>query len=132
MSKRLHNHKISEELYEPVQSAYRAGHSTETAVLKVQNDILRSIDTGHCVFLVLLDLSAAFDTIAHQTLLERMKTKFGIVDDALKWLISYLEDRTQSVVVSGLKSSQIPLTCGVPQGFVLGPGLFTDYGSPVP
>ena len=101
-------------------------------MVKVQNDVLRAIDVEQqCVFLVLLDLSAAFDTITHQTLLSRMKIKFGIVDEAHRWLTSYLEDRTQSVMVSGAKSSAGPLTCGVPQGSVLGPGLFTDYSSPV-
>ena len=132
VSSRLHNHKVTNNLYEHVQSAYRSGHSTETALVKVQNDILRAIDVEQqCVFLVLLDLFAAFDTITHQTLLSQMKTKFGIVDEAHRWLTSYLEDRTQSVMVSGAKSSAAPQRCGVPQGSVLGPGLFTDYSSPV-
>ena len=132
VSSRLHNHKVTNNLYEHVQSAYRSGHSTETALVKVQNDILRANDVEQqCVFLVLLDLSAAFDTITHQTLLSQMKTKFGIVDEAHRWLTSYLEGRTQSVMVSGAKSSAAPLTCGVPQGSVLGPGLFTNYSSPV-
>ena len=76
VSRRLKDHKTENELYERTQSAYRAGHSTETALLKVQNYILWAIDTGHCVFLVLLDLSAVFDIVAHHILLERMKTKF--------------------------------------------------------
>ena len=130
VSRRLKDHKTENELYEHTQSAYRAGHSMETALLKVQNDILRAIDTGHCVFLVLLDLSAAFDTVAHHILLERMKTKFGVVENAHEWLASYLKDRTQSVFVSGSSSSPVPLTCGVPQGSVLGPDLFSDYSSP--
>ena len=130
VSRHLKDHKTENELYERTQSAYRAGHSTETALLKVQNDILRAIDTGHCVFLVLLDLSVTFDTIAHHILLERMKTKFGVVKNAHEWLASYLKDRTQSVSVSGSSSSPVPLTCGVPQGSVLGPDLFSDYSSP--
>ena len=60
-----------------------------------------------------------------------MKIKLGVVDEVHRWLMSYLENRTQSVMVSGAKSSAAPLTCGVPQGSVLGPGLFTDYSSPV-
>ena len=118
VSRRLKDHKTENELHEHTQSTYRAGHSTETALLKVQNDILRAIDTGHCVFLVLLDLFAAFDTVAHHILLERMKTKFGVVENAHEWLASYLKDRTQSVFVSGSSSSPVPLTCGVPQGSV--------------
>ena len=71
VSKRLIKHKDTHDLNEPFQSAYRSGHSTETAVTRVQNDILREIDSGKCVFLVLLDLSAAFDTVSHDILLER-------------------------------------------------------------
>ena len=70
---------------EPTQSAYRASHSMETAVSKDQNYIFQAIDSGHCVF-VQLDLSAAVDTVAHHILLERMKTKFDVVEDAHEWL----------------------------------------------
>ena len=118
-------------LYEQCQSAYRPGHPTETVVLKVQNDIQRAVDNDKCVFLALLDLSAALDTVPHHTLLTRMKTSLGVVGRFHEWLTSYLENRTQSVVVSGFKSESAPLTCGVPQGSVLGPDLFTDYSSPV-
>ena len=59
-----------------------------------------------------------------------MKTSFGVVGRAHEWLTSYLENRTQSVVVSGFKSESAPLTCGVPQVSVLGPDLFTNYSSP--
>ena len=134
---RLREHKIANGLlvYEPLQTAYRPGYSTKTALIKVQNDVLRATDSidkePTCVFLVLLDLLAAFDTVPHSILLSRMKTKFGVANSAHKWLTSYLEDWTHSVVVEDLKSSDVPLTCGVPQGSVLGPDLFTDYSSPV-
>ena len=90
VAKRLCSHKTSESLYEPFQSAYRAGHSTETAVVRVQYDILEAIDGGKCIFLVLLDLSAAFDTVSHEILLDRLSTDLGISGSALSWISSYL------------------------------------------
>ena len=131
VAKRLRSHKTSESLYEPFQSAYHAGHSTETAVVRVQNDILEAIDGGKCVFLVLLDLLAAFDTVFHEILLDRLSTDLGISGSALSWISSYLTNRTQSVLVSGKYSDPAHLRCGVPQGSVLGPALFSDYSSPV-
>ena len=131
VSKRLNTHKVANNLYEPYQSAYRAGHSTETAVLRVQSDILSEIDNGKCVFLVLLDLSAAFDTVSHHILLKRLANKYGVTGDVASWIRSYLTDRTQSVLVSGNYSEPAVLKYGVPQGSVLGPGLFSDYSSPV-
>ena len=73
-------------LYLLRQSAYRAGHSTETALLKVQNDILLAMDRQHVTLLVLLDLSAAFDTFDHQVLLRRLEVTYGITRTALQWL----------------------------------------------
>ena len=93
--------------------------------------ILHAIDSGKCVFLVLLDLSAAFDTVTHDVMLDRLKSRFGITGDAQRWIASYLEERSQSVCIGGKKSSSVPLTCSVPQGSVLGPDLFSDYSSPV-
>jgi hypothetical protein len=118
-------------LHEPMQSAYRSFHSTETALLRVQNDILHAIDTQHCVLLVLLDLSAAFDTVDHGILLNRLSSRFGVTDDALAWFASYLKDRKQSVLIDGSTSEQHILDRNVPQGSVLGPILFTNYTAPV-
>ena len=70
-------------LYPLFQSAYRAGHSTETALLKVQNDILLAMDRQHVILLVLLDLSAAFDTVDHRVLLRRLEVTYGITGTAL-------------------------------------------------
>ena len=110
-----------------LQSAYRKGHSTETALLCVISDILRAADAGLVTLLGLLDLSAAFDTVDHDILLRRLQTAFGISGVPLAWLASFLRDRTQEVVFSGVKSAVGRLTCGVPQGSVLGPVLFLLY-----
>ena len=82
-------------------------------------------------FLTLLDLSATFDTIDHSILLTRLDSTFGFRDLALSFFRSYLQDRTQVVTVSGIKSSPSLLTCGVPQGSVLGPILFILYTQPL-
>ena len=73
-------------LYPLLQSAYRAGHSTETALLKVQNDILLAMDRQHVTLLVLLDLRAAFDTVNHRVLLRRLEFTYGITGTTLQWL----------------------------------------------
>ena len=75
------------------------GHSTETALVKVQNDILTSIDRHGVVILVMLDLSAAFDTIDHDTLFSRMANTLGITGQALAWFKSYLSGRTLRIKI---------------------------------
>ena len=124
---RLHSHMSSNALGEVYQSAYKQYHSVETALLKVQNDLLLSLDQNQSVILVLLDLSAAFDTIDHNILLNRLRESIGITGEALKWFESYLSERTQSVNIDGTHSRQSKLSRGVPQGSVLGPILFTIY-----
>ena len=111
------------------QSAYRACHSTETALIKVHSDILLSMDTQKVTLLVMLDLSAAFDTIDHHILLETLEFEAGVCDTALHWFISYLNDRTQQVQVCGTTSEKMNLKSGVPQGSCLGPVLFTLYAA---
>jgi hypothetical protein len=118
-------------LYEKHQSAYRPGHSTETALLRVQNDILHALDMQQGTILVLLDSSTAFDTVDHAILLERLHNNIGVSGVALKWFHSYLTERHQSVCVQGDSSTPVELAYGVPQGSVLGPKMFTIYSSPV-
>jgi len=131
VAKRLNNHTIAHNLIEPMQSAYKKDHSTETALLRIQNDILQAIDNKRCVLLVLLDLSAAFDTVDHSILLHRLHNRFGISGQPLSWFESYLTNRQQTVYINGAHSVPMPVTCSVPQGSVLGPTLFSDYVSPV-
>ncbi len=125
------DHIKSNNLRDRLQSAYWECHSTETALLKVQNDILHAIDSESVVLLILLDQSAAFDTIDHTILLSRLEQRFGIKGKALKWFQSYLKDRKQYVNIDGARSSPRDLEFGVPQGSVLGPILFTCYTTPL-
>ena len=125
VASRLTEYLSTNELFEPFQSAYKKYHATETALVRVQNDILCSLDNKCGVFLVLLDLSAAFDTIDHEIL--RRLESIGVKGRALEWIYSYLSNRTQAVNINGTLSAPAPLRFGVPQGSVLGPLLFTTY-----
>ena len=82
---RLDDHLTNNQLMDEVQSAYIIYHSTETALLKVQTDILTALDKGSVAVLLMLDLSAAFDTIDHPILLTRLVDTFRVRNDALKW-----------------------------------------------
>ena len=118
-------------LHDPRQSAYRPLHSTETLLTKIFNDIMISGNSGQVTMMVLLDLSAAFDTIDHDILIERLDKTYGIQDTALKWFKSYISDRTQSVAINNTISDTTTLKYGVPQGSKLGPVLFNAYIAPL-
>ena len=128
--RRLIDHVSSGNLHETFQSAYKPNHSTETALTRIQNDILMALDNKRGVVLVLLDLSAAFDTVDHTLLLACMK-RIGVIDVAHQWFESYLSSRTQIVCLTQTKSDTLELLQGVPQGSVLGPVLFRLYTGPI-
>ena len=128
MCDQLTDHLARNHLCDPLQSAYKRGHSTETALLQVKGDIDMALDRGEGTLLLLLDLSAAFDTVDHNVLLKRLYES-GI--SALSWMESYLSDRSQVVDVGGSRSQEFSLSTGVPQGSVLGPVLFLCYIKPL-
>ena len=127
VANRLYEHIYNHHLSNDLQSAYKRFHSTETALLKIHNDIVDNMDNGKVTALTLLDLSAAFDTIDHSILLQCLHRYFGISGPALRWFKSFLSDRYQSINISGTLSSPQHLPFGVPQGSVLGPVLFSFY-----
>ena len=120
-------HILDNNIVDSFQSAYRAGHSCETALLRVYNDIVTTVGKGNGSFLVLLDLSAAFDTIDHDNLFYILEKYVGIGGSALRLIRSYFSDRTQRVQIDGVLSDFASLLCGVPQGSVLGPMQFCLY-----
>uniref|UniRef100_A0A3B4X257 Reverse transcriptase domain-containing protein n=1 Tax=Seriola lalandi dorsalis TaxID=1841481 RepID=A0A3B4X257_SERLL len=119
------------DILEVFQSGFKSLHSTESALLRVFNDILLTCDSGECAVLVLLDLTAAFDTVDHDILISRLEQWAGISGIALEWFRSYLTDQTFCVGLGDSVSSSAPLSCGVPQGSVLDPLLFSLYLLPL-
>ena len=86
----------AERLFPSHQSAYRAHHSTETAITAIHDELVGKIDSGKASVLVLLDLSAALDTVDHNTLLEVLGRRFSVKGTVLNWFDYYLADRAQS------------------------------------
>ena len=115
------------DLLPSLQSAYRQHHSTETALLKVKNDILMNMENQKVTLLVLLDLSAAFDTVDHRILLDRLQFDCGISGSALNLIESYLSNRTQRIYIDGVLPTNFNLKFR--QGNCLGLLLFSLHAS---
>ena len=118
-------------MFDPLQSAYRDKHSTETTLIKVQNDILSALAAGSSAILLMFDLSSVFDTIDHDFLLSRLCNVYGITGDALDWFRSYLTGRIQRVVIEYAVSVDQELGFAVPQNSVLGLKIYCMYTKPV-
>ena len=114
-----------------VQSAYRRNHSTETALVNIINELLVSADKGQVTLLLTLDQTAAFDVLETEILIKRLQTRFAIQDRALRLLKSYLTCRTVRVRANNNISECRQITCGVPQGSILGPLLYILYTAPL-
>uniref|UniRef100_A0A3Q3PY07 Reverse transcriptase domain-containing protein n=1 Tax=Monopterus albus TaxID=43700 RepID=A0A3Q3PY07_MONAL len=118
-------------IFEKFQSGFKTHHSTESALLQVFNNLVFTVDEGNTAILILLDLSAAFDTVDHRILLSHLQHSVGLHGNVLKWFESYLSDRSFAVHIDEFSSSVVPLNCGVPQGSILGPVLFSLYLLPL-
>jgi len=124
VAQQLVKYLMDNRLLPDLQSAYWASHSTETAVLEVLSDILLALDSRNIVVLTLIDLSAAFDSVDHDTLIRRLRTSYGLGGTVITWFSSYLSGRTQHVRLTSTTSTPSAIVCGLPQGSVLEPILF--------
>ena len=122
----VYNFLLKHDKLNKYQAAYREGSSTEFQLLEIYDSILKAVDSGKLTRYVFLDCSKAFDRVWHRGLIHKLK-KLGITGILLKWFTSYLEDRSQCVVINGKVSEQRKLEAGVPQGSILGPLLFLIY-----
>ncbi len=123
----LESYITANNMYYPLQSAYKEIHSTETALVKVTNYILCAVVNKKLVMLFLVDLSAAFDTVDKKILLHTLEYEFGIIGSVIARIKSYLWGRYQTVHINGASSTKRSLSCGVTQGSVLGPKHFKMY-----
>ena len=128
---RLQPHVQESGNYSRFQSTYKPGYFTETALLKIVNDIRTAAGDGRCTALLALDISAAFDAVNHSLLCQRLQHTFGMNGSALDWLRSFASGGSQYVAAGDERSVTAPCESGVPQGSVLGPLLFSPYVAPV-
>ena len=115
VASRIQSHLSSNALSSSFQSAYRIFHSTETTLLKIHNDLILAMDRGEVTSLILLNLSAAFDTVDHSILLTRLQNWFGLDGLSLDCFSSYLSLRSQAVSINDSISAFSSLSCGVPK-----------------
>ena len=118
-------------LLHPNHHAYRAGHNTTTALIQMYDGWLKAVESGQMTGACFLDMSAAFELVDHDLLLEKLSL-YGLEFDSIEWIKSYLEGRSQSVMIEGCLSKLLMVSSGVPQGSILGPLLYTLFTNELP
>ena len=127
----LYNFLYENDLIYIRQSGFRSKKSTETALIKIIDDLLFDLDNDRVSGMVLVDYRKAFDMIDHTLLLEKLEV-YGLSRDSLQWFTSYLKDRRQHVKLGDKQSSVAIVRHGIPQGSILGPLLFIVFINDLP